>query len=120
MKKYLKELIIAGIETAFLFLFPLIPMGNKDAHIILLLVVTLIVGIVGVAISDKKIKFLFSVFSTIMVVPTMFIYYEPRVYGNIFWMFVFSTLAIIIGELLRLIVLVIINVIKAITNKKTA
>ena len=105
MKKYLKELIIAVIETAFLFLFPLIPMGNKDAHIILLLVITLIIGIVGVAISDKKIKFLFPVFTTIMVVPTMFMYYEPRVYGNIFWMFVFSLLAVIIGEVLRLIVL---------------
>ncbi len=116
MKKYLKELIIAGIETAFLFLFPLIPMGNKDAHIILLLVITLIIGIVGVAISDKKIKFLFPVFSTIMVVPTMFIYYEPRVYGNIFWMFVFSALATIIGELLRLIVLGVINLVKKIRN----
>ena len=116
MKKYLKELIIAVIETAFLFLFPLIPMGNKDAHIILLLVITLIVGIVGVAISDKKIKFLFPVFSTIMVVPTMFLYYEPRVYGNIFWVFVFSTLATIIGELLRLIVLGIIKLVKKIRN----
>ena len=114
MKKYLKELIIAGIEIAFLYLFPLIPMGNRDAHIILLLVITLIVGIVGVAISDKKIKFLFPVFSTIMVVPTMFMYYEPRVYGNIFWMLVFSTLAVIIGELLRLIVLGIIKLIKKI------
>lgn len=114
MKKYLKELIIAGIETAFLFLFPLIPMGNKDAHIILLLVITLIIGIVGVAISNKKIKFLFPVFSTIMVVPTMFIYYEPRVYGNIFWMFVFSALATIIGELLRLIVLGVIKLVKKI------
>jgi hypothetical protein len=91
-------------------------MGNKDAHIILLLVITLIIGIVGVAISDKKIKFLFPVFSTIMVVPTMFIYYEPRVYGNIFWMFVFSTLATIIGELLRLIVLGIIKLVKKIRN----
>ena len=116
MKKYLKELIIAVIETAFLFLFPLIPMGNKDAHIILLLVITLIIGIVGVAISDKKIKFLFPVFSTIMVVPTMFIYYEPRVYGNIFWMFVFSALATIIGELLRLIVLGIIKLVKKVRN----
>ena len=116
MKKYLKELIIAGIETAFLFLFPVIPMGNKDAHIILLLVITLIIGIVGVAISDKKIKFLFPVFSTIMVVPTMFIYYEPRVYGNIFWMFVFSALATIIGELLRLIVLGIIKLVKKVRN----
>ena len=116
MKKYLKELIIAGIETAFLFLFPLIPMGNKDAHIILLLVITLIIGIVGVAISNKKIKFLFPVFSTIMVVPTMFIYYEPRVYGNIFWMFVFSALATIIGELLRLIVLGVIKLVKKIRN----
>lgn len=112
MKKYLKELIIAVIETAFLFLFPLIPMGNKDAHIILLLVITLIVGIVGVAISDKNIKFLFPIFSTIMVVPTMFMYYEPRVYGNIFWMFVFSILATIIGELLRLIVLGIVMLVK--------
>ena len=116
MKKHLKELIIAGIETAFLFLFPLIPMGNKDAHIILLLVITLIIGIVGVAISNKKIKFLFPVFSTIMVVPTMFIYYEPRVYGNIFWMFVFSALATIIGELLRLIVLGVIKLVKKIRN----
>ena len=114
MKKYLKELIVAGIEIAFLYLFPLIPMGNRDAHIILLLVITLIVGMVGVAISDKKIKFLFPVFATIMVVPTMFMYYEPRVYGNIFWMLVFSTLAVIIGELLRLIVLGIIKLIKKI------
>ena len=120
MKKYLKELIIAGIETAFLFLFPLIPMGNRDAHIILLLVITLIVGIVGVAISDKKIKFLFPVFATIMVVPTMFMYYEPRVYGNIFWMFVFSLLAVVIGELLRLIVLGIKMAVKAILNNKKA
>ena len=105
MKKYLKEIIIAIIEIAFLYLFPLIPMGNRDAHIILLLVITLIVGIIGVAISDKKIKFLFPIFATIMVVHTMFMYYEPRVYGNIFWMFVFSALAAIIGEVLRLVVL---------------
>ena len=116
MKKYLKEFVIAIIETALLFLFPLIPMGNKDAHIILLLVLTLIVGIVGVAISDKKIKFLFPVLATIMVVPTMFMYYEPRVYGNIFWMFVFSLLAVIIGELLRLIVLGIIKLVKKVRN----
>ena len=89
-------------------------MGNKDAHIILLLVITLIVGIVGIAISDKKIKFLFPVFTTIMVVPTMFMYYEPRVYGNIFWMFVFSLLATIIGEILRLIVLGVIKFVKKI------
>ena len=116
MKKYLKELIISIIEIAFLYLFPLIPMGNKDAHIILLMVITLIIGIVGVAISDKKIKFLFPILTTIMVVPTMFMYYEPRVYGNIFWMFVFSLLAVIIGELLRLIVLGIIKLVKKIRN----
>lgn len=114
MKKYLKEIIIAIIEIAFLYLFPLIPMGNRDAHIILLLVITLIVGIIGVAISDKKIKFLFPIFATIMVVPTMFMYYEPRVYGNIFWMFVFSALAVIIGEVLRLVVLGIIKLVKKI------
>lgn len=114
MKKYLKEFVIAIIETALLFLFPLIPMGNKDAHIILLLVLTLIIGIVGVAISDKKIKFLFPVLATVMVVPTMFMYYEPRVYGNIFWMFVFSLLAVIIGELLRLIVLGVVKFVKMI------
>ncbi len=112
MKKYLKELIIAGIELALIFLFPLIPMGNKDAHIILIMALTLIVGIIGVAISNKKIKFLFPLFTTILVVPTMFMYYEPRVYGNIFWMFVFSLLAVIIGELLRLIVLGIVMLVR--------
>lgn len=114
MKKYLKELIIAGIELALIFLFPLIPMGNKDAHIILIMALTLIVGIIGVAISNKKIKFLFPLFTTILVVPTMFMYYEPRVYGNIFWMFVFSLLAVIIGEVLRLVVLGIIKIFKKI------
>ena len=112
MKKYLKELIIAFIELALIFLFPLIPMGNKDAHIILIMALTLIVGIIGVAISNKKIKFLFPVLATVMVVPTMFMYYEPRVYGNIFWMFVFSLLAVIIGEVLRLIVLGIVMLVK--------
>jgi hypothetical protein len=112
MKKYLKELIIAGIELALIFLFPLIPMGNKDAHIILIMAMTLILGIIGIAISNKKIKFLFPIFATVLVVPTMFMYYEPRVYGNIFWMFVFATLAVIIGELLRLIVLGIVKLVK--------
>ena len=114
MKQYLKELIIAFIELALIFLFPLIPMGNKDAHIILIMALTLIVGIIGVAISNKKIKFLFPVLATGMLVPTMFMYYEPRVYGNIFWMFVFSILATIIGELLRLIVLGIVMLVKKI------
>ena len=112
MKKYFKEIVIAIIEVALLYLFPLIPMGNKDAHIILIMAMTLIVGIIGVAISEKKIKFLFPVFTTVMVVPTMFMYYEPRVYGNIFWMFVFATLAVIIGEILRLIALGIIILVK--------
>ena len=117
MKKYFKELIIAIIETAFLYLFPLIPMGNRDAHIILLMVITLIVGIVGIAISDKKIKFLFPVFTTIMVVPTMFIYYEPRVYGNIFWMFIFSLLAVIIGQIIRFMVLAIKKLVSLLMKK---
>ena len=112
MKKYVKEIVIASIELALLYLFPLIPMGNKDAHIILIMAMTLIVGIIGVAISNKKIKFVFPVFATVMVVPTMFMYYEPRVYGNIFWMFVFATLAVIIGEILRLIALGIIILVK--------
>ena len=51
---------------------------------------------------------------------TMFIYYEPRVYGNIFWMLVFSLLAVVIGELLRLIVLGIKMAVKAILNNKKA
>jgi hypothetical protein len=87
-------------------------MGNKDAHIILIMAMTLILGIIGIAISNKKIKFLFPIFATVLVVPTMFMYYEPRVYGNIFWMFVFATLAVIIGELLRLIVLGIVKLVK--------
>ncbi len=114
MKKYLKEIIIASIELALLYLFPLIPMGNKDAHIILIMALTLILGIIGIAISNKKIKFLFPVFTTVLLIPTMFMYYEPRVYGNIFWMFLFATLAVIIGELLRLIVLGVIKLVKMI------
>ncbi len=114
MKKYLKEIIIASIELALLYLFPLIPMGNKDAHIILIMALTLVLGIIGIAISNKKIKFLFPVFTTVLLIPTMFMYYEPRVYGNIFWMFLFATLAVIIGELLRLIVLGVIKLVKMI------
>lgn len=118
MKKYLKEIIIALIEVALLYLFPLAPLGNTDGHIILLLVFTLIVGIVGVAISNKKIKFLFPVFATVMLVPTMFMYYHERVYGNIFWMFVFALLGMLVGEIIRLIVLGIKKAIKAISKKK--
>lgn len=112
MKKYLKEIIIAAIEIALLYLFPLIPMGDRVAHITLLLVFTIIVGIVGVAISNKKIKFLFPIFATIMVIPTMFMYYNPGVYGNVFWMLVFATLGLIIGQLIRLIVLGVVAVVK--------
>ena len=89
-------------------------MKNFKRVVAIIMALTLIVGIIGVAISNKKIKFLFPLFTTILVVPTMFMYYEPRVYGNIFWMFVFSLLAVIIGELLRLIVLGVIKLVKMI------
>lgn len=105
MKKFLKEIIIAAIEAAVLFLFPLVPIGDRAGHIILIMVITLIVGTVGVAISNKKIKYLFPVFTTLVLVPTLFIYYDPSVYANIFWVFVFAVLATLLGQIIRLIVL---------------
>ena len=66
------------------------------------------------------VSILFPVFATVMLVPTMFIYYHERVYGNIFWMLVFGLLAVIIGELIRLIVLGIAKAVNAIKSKKNA
>ena len=118
MKKFLKEIIIAAIELAVLYLFPLVPLGDRAGHIILIMVLTLIVGTVGVAISDKKIKFLFPVFTTLFLIPTMFIYYEPSIYGNIFWVFVFALLATVLGQLIRLIIFGISKLVKVIKKAK--
>ncbi len=118
MKKFLKEIIIAAIEAAVLFLFPLVPIGDRAGHIILIMVITLIVGTVGVAISNKKIKYLFPVFTTLVLVPTLFIYYDPSVYANIFWVFVFAVLATLLGQIIRLIILGISKLVKVTKKAK--
>ncbi len=100
MKKYLKEIIVIAVEFLFLYLFPLAPLGDKTAHLILLLVITLLVGTVGCAVSNKKIKFLFPIASTILLIPTMFIYYNDSHLGYIAWIFVFGLLGTILGSLI--------------------
>ncbi len=100
MKKYLKEIIIIAVEFLFLYLFPLLPLGDRTAHLVLLLVITLLVGAVGCAISNKKIKYLFPLASAILLVPTMFIYYNNSHLGYIAWIFVFGLIGVIIGSLI--------------------
>lgn len=98
MKNYIKELVIFILQFLTFYIFPLFAkpigaMGMVFVIIILTFVLSLSIGY----LSDKKIKFLYPLATSIIFVPTIYIYYnESATVYSVFYL-VISIIGLIIG-----------------------
>ena len=105
MKKYLKEIIVLIIQL-FMFYIYHIFCGPTDAMgmVIIILFTTLLLSTILNTISNNKIRFLYPLVTSIVFIPSIFIWYNESALVHSLWYFVVSLIGLIIGSILNLII----------------
>lgn len=102
MKKYLKEIIIILIQFFMYYIFPLFA-GPTDAMgmVFLIIIVTFILSIILAIISKYKNKYLYPILTSLLFIPSVWIYYNESALVHSIWYLVVSTIGLVIGFLIN-------------------
>lgn len=103
MKKYLKEIIILIIQLFMFYIYPVF-CGPTDAMamVLIILFTTLLLSTILITISNNKIRFLYPIITSIVFIPSIFIWYNESALIHSLWYFVVSLIGLIIGSILNL------------------
>lgn len=98
IRKYSRELIILLIQSFMFYIFPLFA-GPTDAMgmVFLIWLSTIILGMILVIVSLKRIKYLYPALIAILFIPSVFIYYNESALIHSLWYLVGSSVGILIG-----------------------
>ena len=105
MKKYILELVVLLIQLFMFYIFPMFA-GPTDAigMVILMLLCTLLLSMILGVLSDKKLKFLYSLVIAILFIPSVFIYYNESALVHSLWYLIISSIGILLGIVIRFVV----------------
>ena len=105
MKKYIKEIIILLIQLFMFYIFPLFA-GPTDAMgmVFIIIVTTFILSIILGTISKSNLKYLYPIITSIIFIPSVFIYYNESALLHSIWYLIDSFIGIIIGLITNLII----------------
>ena len=98
MKKYLKEIIILIIQLFMFYIFPLFS-GPTDimGMVFLIILSTFSLAFILSILSNNKIKYFYPFITSLMFIPTVFIYYNESALIHSLWYLVISSIGVIIG-----------------------
>ena len=101
MKKYFKEILIGIIQLFMFYIFPLFA-GPTDAigMVVLIIAATFVLSIIIGSFSDKKIKYLYPIATSILFIPSVFIYYNESAIVHSLWYLVVSGVGLLIGVIM--------------------
>lgn len=104
MIKYIKEIIILLIQLFMFYIFPLFR-GPTDAMgmVFLIIITTFILSIIITIISKLKIKYIYGIITSIIFIPSVFIYYNESALIHSLWYLIVSYVGIFIGFIINLI-----------------
>lgn len=104
MKKYISELIILFIQIFMFYIFPMFA-GPTDAMgmVFLIILTTFILSLLIILISKNKIKYLYGIITSIIFIPSVFIYYNESALIHSIWYLFISYVGIFIGLIIKLI-----------------
>lgn len=98
MKRFIKEIIILLIQLFMFYIFPLFA-GPTDAMgmVLLIILATFVLSIIIGSISKEKIKYLYPIITSILFIPSIFIYYNESALIHSIWYLVVSFIGLIFG-----------------------
>lgn len=101
MKKHIKELTIILLQLCMFYIFPIFA-GPTDAigMVLLIVIATLILSMIVGIVSKEKIKYLYPVVTSIIFIPSIFIYYNESALVHSLWYLVVSTIGLTIGTII--------------------
>ena len=104
MKRYLKEMIILLIQLFMFYIFPLFA-GPTDAMgmVFLIWISTIVLGLLVILLSTKKIKYLYPLVISVLFIPSVFIYYNESALIHAVWYLVISCIGMIVGVIINFI-----------------
>lgn len=104
MSKYMKEIIILLIQLFMFYIFPLFA-GPTDAMgmVFLIIITTFILSLTITIISKLKIKYIYGIITSIIFIPSVFIYYNESALIHSLWYLIISYVGIFIGFIINLI-----------------
>lgn len=99
MKKNIKEIIIGILQLLLFYVLPLFA-GPTDAMgmVFLIIVGTFILSLLIGVLSNNKIKYFYSVFTSIIFIPSVFIYYNESALIHSVWYLVVASIGLFIGS----------------------
>ena len=105
MKKYLKEIVIFLAQLFMFYIFPLFA-GPTDAMgmVFLIIVATFLLSIILGSVSNKKVKYLYSIVIAILFIPSVFIYYNESALVHSVWYLVISSIGLLVGIIINLLI----------------
>ena len=105
MRKYMRELIIFLLQMLMFYVFPLSLVIYEPITMVLMIVlITQILSIVLGIISKHKIKYLYPIVIAILFLPTVFIYYNESALMHAVWYLVISSVGVVFGTLISLVI----------------
>ena len=102
MNRYLKESIIFVLQLFMFYIFPMFA-GPTDAMgmVFLILLATLLLSFILGILSGNRIKFLYPVATSLVFLPTIFIYYNESALVHALWYLVLAVAGLLVGTGLR-------------------
>lgn len=105
MKKYIKEIVILVIQLLMFYIFPMFmflyePIGTVMMIILTTFILSTVIGI----ISKSKIKYVYPLLISILFIPSVFIYYNESALVHSIWYLVVSSIGLVIGTVINLII----------------
>ena len=102
MKKYLKEILILLIQLFMFYIFPIFA-GPTDAMgmVLLIIIMTFTLSLIISIISKEKIKYIYPIITSILFIPSIYIYYNESALIHSLWYLIVSSFGLLIGYLLK-------------------
>ena len=104
MKKYIKEIVIITLQLLLFYVSPLFA-GPTDAMGMVFLIIcgTFFLSLLIGAVSGSKLKFLYPIVTSVVFVPSVFIFYNESALVHSLWYLVIGTIGVGIGSLIHFI-----------------
>lgn len=101
MKRFAAEIIIATIQLFMFYIFPLFT-GLTDAMgmVFLIIAATFLLSVIIGSVSKHRIKLLYPPATSVLFIPSVFIYYNKSALVHSVWYLVVSMIGLGIGVLI--------------------
>ena len=103
VEKYYKEIKVFALQIFMFYIFPLFS-GPTDAMgmVLLIILATFVLSLILGIISKNKLRYFYPVITSIIFIPSIFIYYNESALVHSVWYLAVSFIGLSVGTLIRL------------------